>query len=284
MDGKRHLTVSAIQITAIDGEKAATVDKMAGWLDVAGGRGSDLVVLPELWTGLGFSEKGLHEKIAEPFPGPTTEMLADKARRYNMFVAGSMYERGEDGAYYNSVPLISPQGEIIGVYRKTHLFDAPNRTDIKGGIRESDSISAGGNLDVYGTNLARIGLSVCSDLRFPEVYREMALNGAEILVCASAFLSPRFDHWEFFLRARATENQAFVVASGQYGIEPKSGIGFVGRSMIVDPWGVIVATASDAEDCVTAFIDLDFIQEVRDRYPLMTQRRPELYKTLAAGG
>ena len=79
MDGKRHLTVSAIQITAIDGEKAATVDKMAGWLDVAGGRGSDLVVLPELWTGLGFSEKGLHEKIAEPFPGPTTEMLADKA-------------------------------------------------------------------------------------------------------------------------------------------------------------------------------------------------------------
>ncbi len=284
MDEKRQLTVSAIQITAVDGEKAATVDKMAGWLDVAGGRGSDLAVLPELWTGLGFSEKGLHEKIAEPFPGPTTEMLADKARRYNMFVAGSMYERGEDGTYYNSVPLISPQGEIIGVYRKTHLFDAPNRTDIKGGIRESDAISPGGNLDVYGTNLARIGLSVCSDLRFPEVYREMALNGAEILVCASAFLSPRFDHWEFFLRARATENQAFVVASGQYGIEPKSGIGFVGRSMIVDPWGVIVATASDSEDCVTAFIDLDFIQEVRARYPLMTQRRPELYRTLAAGG
>ncbi len=284
MDGKRQLTVSAIQITAVDGEKAAVVDKMAGWLDVAGERGSDLAVLPELWTGLGFSETGLHEKIAEPFPGPTTEMLADKARRYVMFVAGSMYERGSDGAYYNSVPLISPQGEIIGIYRKTHLFDAPNRTDIKGGIRESDAVSPGRNLDVYGTNLARIGLSVCSDLRFPEVYREMALKGAEILVCASAFLSPRFDHWEFFLRARATENQAFVVASGQYGIEPKSGIGFVGRSMIVDPWGVIVATASDTEDCVTAFIDLDFIQEVRERYPLMTQRRPELYKTLAAGG
>jgi predicted amidohydrolase len=283
MQGSRQMTVSAIQITAVDGEKAATVDKMAGWLDVAGGRGSDLVVLPELWTGLGFSEKGLHEKIAEPFPGPTTEMLADKARKYGMFVAGSMYERGQDGNYYNSVPLISPQGEIIGIYRKTHLFDAPNRTDIKGGIRESDSIAPGGNLDVYGTNLARIGLSVCSDLRFPEVYREMALNGAEILVCASAFLSPRFDHWEFFLRARATENQAFVVASGQYGIEPKSGIGFVGRSMIVDPWGVIVATASDAEDCVTAFIDLDFIQEVKSRYPLMTQRRPDLYRTLASG-
>lgn len=283
MDGKRQLTVSAVQITAVDGEKAATVDRMAKWLDVAGGRGSDLVVLPELWTGTGFSDPALHKEIAEPFPGPTTEMLMDKAKRYGMFVAGSMYEAGANGEYYNSVPLISPQGEIIGVYRKTHLFDAPNRVDIKGGIRESDTVTPGDHIEVYGTNLARIGLSVCSDLRFPEVYREMALNGAEILVCASAFLSPRFDHWEFFLRARATENQAFVVASGQYGVEPKSGIGYVGRSMIVDPWGVIVATASDAEDCVTGFIDLDFIAEVRNRYPVMTQRRPDLYKTLVAG-
>ncbi|MFQ5773047.1 MAG: carbon-nitrogen hydrolase family protein [Kiloniellaceae bacterium] len=283
MDGKRQLVASAIQITAADGEKDATVEKMARWLDVAGSRGSDLVVLPELWTGLGFSDAEIYKQIAETFPGPTTDMLAEKAKRYGMFVAGSMYEAAGDGKYYNSVPLISPQGQIIGVYRKTHLFDAPNRVDIKGGIRESDKITPGGTLDVYGTNLARIGLSVCSDLRFPEVYREMALNGAEILVCASAFLSPRFDHWEFFLRARATENQAYVVASGQYGVEPKSGISFVGRSMIVDPWGVIVATASDAEDCVTAFIDLDFIAEVRNRYPLMTQRRPELYRTLGAG-
>jgi predicted amidohydrolase len=145
---------------------------------------------------------------------------------------------------------------------------------------ESKKVAPGGNLDVYGTNFARIGLSVCSDLRFPEVYREMALKGAEILVCASAFLSPRIDHWEFFLRARAAENQTFVVASGQYGVEPKSGLAFVGRSMIVDPWGVIVATASDTEDCVTAFIDLDFVQEVRQRYPLLSQRRPELYRTL----
>ena len=107
--------------------------------------------------------------------------------------------------------------------------------------------------------------------------------GAEVLICASAFLAPRIDHWEFFLRARATENQTYVVASGQYGTEPKSGLSFVGRSMIVDPWGTIVATASDAEDCVTAFIDLDFIEEVRRRYPLLEQRRPELYKTLREG-
>lgn len=277
---KRQLTVSAIQITAVDGEKDANVDKMAAMLDVAGSRGSDLVVLPELWTGLGFSDETGYREIAEPIPGPVTGMLADKARRYGMYVAGSMYERAADGTHYNALPLISPQGGIAGLYRKTHLFDAPRRTDIPPGIMESKKVAPGSELEVYGTNFARVGLSVCSDLRFPEVYREMALKGAEILICASAFLSPRIDHWEFFLRARAAENQTFVVASGQYGIEPKSGLAFVGRSMVVDPWGVIVATASDTEDCVTAFIDLDFIHEVRERYPLMSQRRPELYRTL----
>jgi predicted amidohydrolase len=275
----RAVTVSALQLTAIDGEKEATVEKMMALLDVAGTRGSWLAVLPELWTGLGFSDAADYRDIAEPVPGPTTERLAEKARKYGMYVVGSMYEC-VGNRFYNSSPVISPEGEIVGKYWKTHLFDAPNRVDIKGGIRESEKVSAGDELPVFDARAAKLGVSVCSDLRFPEVYRELALKGAEVIVCASAFLSPRIDHWEFFLRARATENQAFVVASGQYGVEPKSGIAFVGRSMIVDPWGVIVATASDAECCVTATIDLDFIGEIRRRYPLMDQRRPELYQTI----
>jgi predicted amidohydrolase len=277
---QRPVVVSAVQITAVDGEKDRTVEKMLGFIDIAGRRGSTLVVLPELWTGLGFSDETGYRGIAEPIPGPVTQLLAEKARAYGMCIAGSMYERAPDGRYHNAVPLIGPAGDILGLYRKTHLFDAPNRPDIPPGIVESKKVAAGDRLDVYGTNLARIGLSVCSDLRFPEVYREMALKGAEILVCASAFLSPRYDHWEFFLRARATENQCFVVASGQYGKEPKSGLAFVGRSMIVDPWGVIVATASDDEGVVTAEIDLAYIETVRERYPLMRQRRPELYSVL----
>ena len=280
MAEKRTLTVSAIQITAVDGEKQEAVDKVARFLDVAGERGSRLVVLPELWTGLGFSTDTIYREIAEPIPGPTTDMLADKARRWGMYVCGSMYERTPDGTHYNSTPFISPEGEILCRYWKTHLFDAPKRVDIPSGIRESDHVDAGTELPVVDTDIGKVGLSVCSDLRFPEVYRELALKGAEVTVCASAFISPRIDHWEFFLRARATENQNFVVASGQYGTEPKSGISFCGRSMVVDPWGVIVATASDWEDCVTTTIDLSFIDVVRDRYPLMTQRRPELYTTL----
>ncbi len=279
MAAERPMVVSAIQITAIDGEKQATVDKMMNFLDVAGERGSELVVLPEVWTGLGYSTDKAYLEIAETIPGPTTELLSAKARQYGMYVVGSIYEN-HGNLYYNSSPLIDPAGEIVGKYWKTHLFDAPDRVDIKPGIRESAKLTAGNELPVFDTKLAKLGVSVCSDLRFPEVYRELALNGAEVIVCASAFLSPRLDHWEFFLRARATENQAWVVASGQYGVEPKSGVAFVGRSMTVDPWGTVVACAPDTESVVTAEIDLAFIDEVKRRYPLMDQRRPELYQTI----
>jgi len=274
--------VSCVQFTAVDGAKHATIDKALNLLRQAGERGSRLAVLPEVWTGLGYSDKTIYRDIAEPIPGPTTDLLAREARRYRMYIAGSLYEDAGNGAYHNTCPLIGPDGAIVGLYRKTHLFDAPNRHDIKGGIRESDKVRAGGELPVLQTELGPIGLSVCSDLRFPEIYREMTLNGARLLICASAFLSPRFDHWEFFLRARAAENQVYVVASGQYGTEPKSGIGFVGRSMVVDPWGTVIATASDAETCLTAAINPAFVDEIRQRYPLLEQRRPELYPTLSA--
>ena len=278
-----ELVVSAIQVTAVDGEIEATHEKVARLLDRAGERGSDLVVLPEVWTGLAYSESDLYRETAETIPGPSTDLLAAKAEEYGMYVVGSIYERSND-AFYNSSPLIDPQGSIVGKYLKTHLFDAPDRVDIKGGIRESDKVEAGSELQVFDTSIGKIGVSVCSDLRFPEVYRVLRLKGAQIIVCASAFLSPRFDHWEFFLRARAAENQAFVVASGQYGTEPKSGIGFVGRSMVVDPWGVVIATAPDTECCITTMIDLDFIEEIRKRYPLMDQRRPSLYGIIGEEG
>ena len=279
---QRDFLAACVQFTAVDGEKPATVAKALDLVRQAGERGARLVVLPEVWTGLGYSTKTAYRDIAEPIPGATTERLAAEARKYRMYITGSIYEDAGNGVYHNTCTLIGPGGEIVGRYRKTHLFDAPDREDIKGGIRESDKVRAGTELPVFETELGPIGLSVCSDLRFPEVYRELALKGARLIVCASAFLSPRYDHWEFFLRARAAENQVWVVASGQYGTEPKSGIAFVGRSMVVDPWGTITATASDAEACLVSAIDPDFVDEIRRRYPLLTQRRPELYRTIAA--
>lgn len=275
----RQRTVSAIQITADDGDKEGTIVRALDLVDEAGRRGSELVVLPEVWTGVGFASPDGHLAIAEEIPGPTTERLAEKARRYGMTIIGSMYER-LGNQHYNSAPVIAPDGSILGKYWKTHLFDAPNRPDIPPGYVESKKVTAGNALPVFPTPIGPVGVSVCSDLRFPEVYRELALNGAEIIVCASAFLSPRFDHWEFFLRARATENQCWVIASGQVGKEPLSGLAFVGRSMVVDPWGVVVAQAPDTECCLTTTIDLDYIGEVKRRYPLMDQRRPALYQTI----
>lgn len=282
MTGQNHrpLTVSVVQMLAVDGEKERTVERMMAHLDEAGARGSDLVVLPETWTGLGFSDDRLHLEIAEEIPGPVTDRLCEKARTHGYAVCGSIYERAGNSVH-NTAPVISPEGEIVGRYRKTHLFDVPNRTDIRSGILESAKIAAGDELPVFDLRFAKVGVSICSDLRFPEVYRELALKGAEITLCISAFLAPRVDHWEFLLRATASENQTFVVASGQVGTEPKSGIGFVGRSMVVDPWGTIVATASDTETVLTTVIDLAYIEEVRRRWPLLEQRRPALYRTIA---
>lgn len=273
-----EVTVAAIQITAHDRDKQGTVEKVLRLIDQAGERGAALTVLPEVWTGLGASSDDAYREIAEPVPGPTTERLQEKARKYGMTIVGSLYER-RGNRYFNSAPVIGPDG-IIGRYDKTHLFDAPDRPDIPPGYKESKKVDPGTELPVFVTPVGPVGVSVCSDLRFPEVYRELALKGAKVIVCASAFLSPRFDHWEFFLRARATENQCWVVASGQVGKDPSSDYAFVGRSMVVDPWGVITATAPDTECCLTTTIDLDYIDVVKQRYPLMEQRRPELYQTI----
>lgn len=277
MTSTRYVTVSCVQFTARDDNKSGTIKTCLELIDEAAQQGAHLVVLPELWTGLGFSAAADYREIAEPVPGPTTDLLAERARRHGIHIVGSMYARNPNGDHHNLTPLIGPSGEILGSYAKTHLFDAPNRVDIRGGIRESEKVAAGEDLSVFDTDAGPVGLTVCSDLRFPEVYRVLTLRGARIIVCASAFLSPRLDHWEFFLRARAAENQVFVVASGQVGTEPASGIGFVGRSAVVDPWGTIVATAPDVEGVVTSHLDLNLIEVMRNRYPLLDQRRPELY-------
>lgn len=274
------ITVSCVQFTALDDDKDGTIKTCLRLIDRAAAEGAELVVLPETWTGLGYSTPTRYQDIAEPVPGPTTEMLAEKARAHGLYIVGSLYARNEAGRFQNLAPVIDPNGEIVGSYAKTHLFDAPNRVDIKGGMKESDKVDAGDTLPVFDTALGRLGVTVCSDLRFPEVYRVLTLRGARIILCASAFLSPRLDHWEFFIRSRAAENQVFVVASGQVGTEPASGIAFVGRSMIADPWGTIIATASDVEGVVTARLDLSVIDVMRERYPLLDQRRPELYTDL----
>ncbi|MCZ4353659.1 hypothetical protein O4H61_14160 [Roseovarius aestuarii] len=281
--GVRDMTVSVIQINASDRDKDGNVRKVLDFLDVAGQRGSDLVVLPETFTGTGLGDSETYKSIAEEIPGPTTARIAEKAAKYGMTVIGSLYEKGEDGVVYNTAPVIGPSGEIVTIYRKTHLFDPQNRPDIAR-VRESDKVTPGGQMVMTETNQCKIGVAICSDLRFPELFLNYALQGAEIVVVPTAFLAPRADHWEFLLRARATDNQYFVIGSGMFGTLDTAPIGFVGRSMVVDPWGVTLAQAPDRECCITTTIDLDNVRQVREWWPLNDQRRPELYTEIKRQG
>lgn len=284
MTERRPVTISIAQFNAQDDDKAGNLAKAERFLDEAGSRKSDIVVLPELFTGTGFSGGKAHEALAEAIPGPTFEMMAAAARRHAMYVTGSFYERGKDGRFYNTAPVIAPGGDLLGCYRKTHLFDVPNRTDLAPGIMESKKVSAGSELQLYDTNLCRFGVGICADIRFPEMFRAYARAGAELILLPTAFLAPRFDHWDFLLKARATDHQMFIAASGMTGKEKVTGIGFIGRSTVVDPWGVILAGAPDEEALLTTTIDLDQVRRVRNWWPLNDQVRDDLYAKVAVKG
>jgi predicted amidohydrolase len=239
-------------------------------LDEAAGRGADLAVLPELVDYLGPAEKA---PAAEPIDGEFGSLFADAARELRMWViAGSFRETGPDPAHaYNTSPVYDRTGELAAAYRKIHLYDVeiPGRVS----YQESETVAAGSTpttVDVDGT---RLGLTVCYDLRFPELYRALALAGAKVLVCPAAFmLHTGRDHWEVLLRARAIENQCWVVAAAQIGDHEPRRTTF-GRSMAIDPWGTVVAQAPDTVGVVMADLDLDRVDTIRTELPSLANRR-----------
>lgn len=278
----KTIKVAAIQNTSDSKNRGKTFAKMMDFIDRAGEEGARIVVLPEHWQGgMGQNPAYPYQKFADTIPGRITDILCEKAKKYNFYITGSMFEKDPSGTYYNTAPFINPKGEIMGKYRKTHLADFPRRDDVKSGINESDKVAPGKEFPVFDTEFGKIGIFICADLRFPEVTRLYAVQGAKILLCPTAFLSPRMDHWEFFLRARACENQVFIIAAGQYGLEPTAGYTFVGRSMVVDPWGVVLATAPDQECVLTHAIDLNLVDSIRAKCDLLGQRQPNLYKILS---
>ncbi|MGA0598664.1 carbon-nitrogen hydrolase family protein [Enterovirga sp. CN4-39] len=270
---RRDVTISVVQFNARDDDKSGNVERACALLEQAGERGTDLAVLPEVWTGTALA-LGNSNELAEPIPGPVTERLAGIAARHSMMIVGSFYEAAFSRVY-NTAPIIGRDGSIVTKYRKTHLFDPAERPDLPT-YRESDKITPGESLCVVDTHFGRIGVAICSDIRFPEIFLTYARAGAELVILPSAFPA-RADHWEFLNRTRATDNQFFMVSSGMVGRLEHSPITFVGRSMVVDPWGVIVAQASDVEGLLTTTVDLNSVRVVRTWWDLNSQRRPELY-------
>ena len=268
MVNTRQFVAAAVQLCA-GPDKAANLDKAEAFVAEAVEHKARLVVLPEvfLWRG----PRGEEHAAAELIPGPSTERLGELARRHGIhLLAGSMLE--ENGAKpFNTSVLFDPRGDIVARYRKLHLFDV----DIPGhvSIRESDTRAPGDVVVTVPTELGVIGMTVCYDLRFPELYRRLMLAGAEIIAVPSAFTFPTgAAHWEVLLRARAIENQVYVIAPDQIGRSP-AGIVDFGNSMIIDPWGKVIARAADKECFVTAEIDRDYLEKVRRELPCLAHRR-----------
>jgi deaminated glutathione amidase len=243
----------------------------------AAAQGAELVVLPEKWPVLGTPEETA--AAAEPLDGPAVGWARATARELGIdIVAGSVAERveGRDRGANTSVHA-GPDGELVAVYRKIHMFDVEvgGRT-----YRESEHEQPGDEPVLSATaSGVELGLSVCYDLRFPELYRILAVRGARIFAVAAAFTltTTREQHWEVLLRARAIEDQAFVVAANQVG-EHAPGIRSGGRSMIVDPWGIVLAQAPDGEGVITAELDAARLEDVRSRLPSLASRRPGAYR------
>jgi predicted amidohydrolase len=260
---------AAVQMSS-QGDVAQNLAAVRRGVDEAAGRGASVVLLPENFAYMG-DDAGKRD-IAESLEGngPIVTALRDAARaRHVTIIAGGLPERSADPARpYNSCVVFGPGGDLLARYRKIHLFDVdlPDGTS----YRESASTTAGQEPVSLSIAAAGVGLSVCYDLRFPELYR--ALAGVEVIVVPAAFtLMTGKDHWLVLLRARAIEAQAYVVAAAQWGKHPRGRQTF-GKSCIIDPWGDVIAQASEGEGVIAAALDFDYLGRVRRTLPALTHR------------
>ena len=268
------MRAAAVQLNSTD-DKQRNLEAAERLVRAAADDGAELVALPEKWNVLGGGEA--LRTGAEELDGPTITAARSWAHELGIHLVAGSFAEGVPGRerLFNTSVLIGPDGEIAATYRKIHMFDV----DV-GGIayRESEHEEPGTEIVVAHAGDVPIGLTVCYDLRFPELYRILAVRGARVIVVPSAFtLHTGKDHWEVLLRARAIENTAFVLAPNQVGEAPPHYHSY-GRSMILDPWGVILATARDEECFIAAELDFGLQERIRESLPTLANRRPESYR------
>jgi predicted amidohydrolase len=271
-----RIRVACVQLTS-RADKAANLERAEGLVEQAAAAGADVVVLPEKWNGIGGADV-LHA-IAEPLDGgESVEAMAGWARRHGItLVGGSITERREGrDKLSNTCVVVDAGGEVAAVYRKIHLFDV----EVGGLVYRESEAEEPGEEAVLAAVLDDwpLGLSVCYDLRFPELFRILALEGARLVTVPANFtLYTGRDHWELLLRARAVENQLFVAAAAQVG-ETAPGRLSYGRSLIVDPWGIVLAQAPDEETVIWADLEAARLEDVRAKLPSLAQRQPLAYR------
>ncbi len=292
MEGSALLRVAAVQLnsTADTAANMAAADRLTR---AAAADGARLIVLPEKWSVLGADED--LRAGAQTLDGPAISWARAIARELAIdLVAGSIVESRQEGGADGRRPVsraplqsdrrerlantsvhVDPQGEVRAVYRKLHMFDV----EVAGRSYRESAVTEPGEEVVLSATAegVELGMSICYDLRFPELFGALALRGARVVVLPSAFTLPTTrDHWEILVRARAIENEVFVIAANQAGPHP-GGNHSGGRSMIVDPWGMVLARAEDREGFVAADLDLDRQVEIRAQLPVLAHRRPQVY-------
>jgi predicted amidohydrolase len=278
--------VAAVQLQSTSNE-AANLDLAASLIERAAGYGARLAATPENTNFLGPHQDKV--RGAQPLDGPVCARFAELARRHSMYVLlGSFNERadsqaqasaaagggsGEATRCNNTSVLFGPDGSRLAVYRKIHLFDVDVSAEVR--FKESATIAPGSEIVTAPTELGTLGLSVCYDLRFPELYAALVKKGAQILTVPSAFtLMTGKDHWYALLRARAIETQCYVIAPAQSGKHDDQGLRHsYGHSLVIDPWGQVVGSASDGPGLALAEVDLERVARVRRQIPVADHRR-----------
>jgi predicted amidohydrolase len=256
------MRIAAIQLRVDDAEPPASrIDRALAL--VSAQRGADLVVLPELWLPGAFAASK-YRACAAPLPGEVVEALAQRARELSAHVlAGTFVEQAGD-ALYNTAVLLSPQGVIVHTYRKLHLFGFDTG--------EALVFSPGEDASTYAMpGLTTMAMTTCYDLRFPELYRRFVDDGAELFVIPTGWPTARLDHWQLLTRARAVENQVYLIGCNQVGNQ--EGIELAGHSVVVDPWGRVVAEAGADEEVLALDIDLASVAKTRAAFPILADRR-----------
>jgi predicted amidohydrolase len=270
-----RIRVACVQMTS-RADKAANLEQAERLVAQAAATGADVVVLPEKWNAIG--DAAFYRATAEPLDGgESVTAMSSWARTHGItLVGGSIAERREGREKLSNTSLVfDSDGEIVATYRKIHLFDVE-----VGGVvyRESEAEEPGEEAVVAEAEDWKLGLSVCYDVRFPELYRILALEGAQVVTVPAHFTTPTGkDHWHVLIRARAIENQLYVVAAAQIG-ETLPGKPAYGRSLIVDPWGLVLAQAPDEETVISAELNRAHLEDIRAKLPSLANRQASAYR------
>ena len=271
----RKYQIGVIQMDTRD-NKEENLKAACAFIDEAVAKGAKMVSFPEV-----FNVIDMGQEPPEEIPsGPTISLMAEKAGAHGIWIhCGSISEVNPQGdRRFNTTVMLNPKGEVVAKYRKLHTFDItmPDGTE----THESHRVKPGDQIVTVQTDMGHLGFAICYDIRFPELFRAMALQGAQIIFTPANFTTPTGkDHWETILKTRAVENGCYIVAAGQFGKKRGKSDSF-GASLVVDPWGTIVTKARETACVTMAEIDLDYLDQIRSRLPMLVNRRGDIYDTI----